>query len=57
MLPDYMASTIAGLNATRFFLRTHTKSLVYQTPVDIVEVLLTQVLGAAEDIQQTPGVM
>ena len=32
-------------------------SLVYQTSVDIVEDLLAHVLGVAQEIQQTLGVM
>ena len=32
------------------------KSLVYQTPVNTVEDLLVQVLGAAQEIQKTPSV-
>ena len=40
-----------------FFLWGHKKSLVYQAPVDTVEDLLTRVLGAAQEIQQTPGGM
>ena len=48
--PDCMASTIAGLKATRFFLLDHMKSLVCQTPVGPVEDLLTRVLGAAQGI-------
>ena len=52
-----MASTIAGFNATRFFLRGHRKSLMYHIPVDTVEDLLSRVLGASQETQQTPGVM
>ena len=33
------------------------KSLVYQTPVDTVDHLLARVLGAAQEIPQTPGVI
>ena len=54
---DCTAYTIAGFNATRFFLWGHMKSLVYQTSVDTVEDLLARVLGSAQEIQQTPGVM
>ena len=40
-----------------FYQWGHMKSLVYQIPVDTVEDLLARVLGAAQEIQQTPGVM
>ena len=52
-----MASTIAGINATQFLLWGHMKSLVYETPVDTVQDLLARVLGTAQEIQQTQGVM
>ena len=52
-----MASMTAGINATRFYLWCHMKSLVYQTAVDTVEELFARVLGAAQETQQPPGVM
>ena len=55
--PDSMASTFAGFEPTRLFLWGHMKSLVYETPVDTVEDLVARVLTAAQEIQQTQGVM
>ena len=52
-----MASTIAGFNATRFFLWGHMKPLLYQTPMDTVEDQLSRVLGASQEIKKTPGAM
>ena len=57
MWPECMAYTIAGFNALDIFLWGHMKSLLYQTSVDTVENLLAQVLGTAQEIQKTPGVM
>lgn len=45
------------LNPLDFFLWGHMKSLVYETPVDTVEDLVARVLTAAQEIQQTQGVM
>ena len=52
--PECMATTIAGFNATRFFLWGHMKSLGYQ---DTVEDLPARVPGAGQLILQTSGVM
>ncbi|GBM17292.1 hypothetical protein AVEN_237281-1 [Araneus ventricosus] len=51
-----LASTVAGSNPYDFFFWSHLKLLVYVTPADTPEDLISRIVVAAADIKVIPGI-